>query len=132
VTERREGNMNLKHWCLLGLCLLVNCRPASTSSNQVEAGATDTPAFPPQAVCANLIGVDSTGTLTAICATVEEIAIIATFIADLRARVGDAGAPRVCTPLPGTRLCATDPELSAGIGLVLNRRKSVVTRDGGI
>ena len=107
---------------LIALALCLSCKTASAPSpDVVEAGAgvaTD--------LCSLIEGTDST-----LCATVEEIGQIVQFIITTF-RAGDAGgAPPGCTALPNTGFCATKPEVSKGISLIVKQRAAKLQLDAG-
>ena len=118
-----------------------DCKPASgPSADGGEAGALTAPVALEAGIavvdgaCTLLMGVDSTGTLTTICATIEEVAKIVGFVLTLRS-ASDAGAPladeKGCIPLPYSRVCATEGELSKAISFIVQQRRAALTRDGG-
>lgn len=112
---------------LIGIELAAACAPAMPSESPttiIEAGgavAND--------ACRFLEGVTQNQTLISICASVEEIALIATAIAPFL-KTDDAGP---CTTLPGTNVCATKALLGQGIQIVLaNRARRLVLEAGSL
>lgn len=81
-------------------------------------------------VCSLLEGVDDSGVVRTICATVEEIGQVVSFILTLRT-ASDAGPPAetACTVLPGTKLCATKQEIAKGVLWLSQQRAARLTRD---
>lgn len=84
-------------------------------------------------VCSLLEGVDDSGVLRTICATVEEVGQVIAFILTLRTST-DAGAPRAdatCTPVTtgSSYVCATSAELAKGILWLSQQRAARFTRD---
>lgn len=111
---------------LLALLVFTGCSQArAPTPGEVEAGAAGA-----QGLCTLLEGVTQNQTVISICATVEEIALIAAFVATLvrHGELADAGA---CTPLPGTIVCATKAELGQAIPLVLAKRRALFVSDAG-
>lgn len=95
--------------------------PPPSTAELVEAGITVV-----NSTCALLEGVTQSLTVVSICATLEEVATIATFVSQFLKRelpYADA-APLPCTPLPGTEVCATREELGRGIVFVLAKRRA--------
>jgi len=115
--------------CALIVALAEACSRPSTPPNApdvVEAGtvvATD--------VCSLIEGVDDSGAVRTICATVSEIAQVIAFVLTLRSS-GDAAAPRdiaSCANLPGTTFCATSAERAKGILFIVRARTARLTLD---
>lgn len=100
---------------------------APTVVQVVEAGTTAA-----DGVCTFLEGVTNSGIVRTICATVDEVAQIASFVLTLRTTT-DAGvrADAACTPLPttGAYVCATKEELANAIQFIAQVRAQRVTRD---
>lgn len=115
------------------------CKPSNTPSGGdadasgptvvqvVEAGvgATD-------GVCSFLEGVDDSGVVRTICATVLEIGQVIEFILTLRSAT-DAGSPpadAACTPITtgSAYVCATKAEIAKGILFLTQVRERRVTR----
>ncbi len=133
-------------FALVALCLGVfiaaigvnACKAVSAPSDaesgiaETEAGQTTPPPIPigTPTECVSLTGIDSSGTLTAICATIEEIAQLVVTITNLRA-LTDAGSPAGCTIVPQTNLCASPSEVSKGIRFIQAKRKALLTIDAG-
>lgn len=105
------------------------CSPSRTPTvTDVEAGA-DVAA----GVCSLIDGIDDSGIVRTICATVAEVAQIVEFILLLRAT--DAGLPNastVCKPLPGSAFCATSAERAKAILFVTQLRAARLSLDGGV
>lgn len=82
-------------------------------------------------VCTLLEGIDDSGVLRTICATVEEVAQVVSFILTLRS--ADAGPPAdaACTPItaPGAYVCATKAEIAKGVLWLTQQRAARLTRD---
>jgi len=109
----------------LSALLLVtdcSCRPAAPPTTYVEAGtavATD--------LCTLLEGWTENQTVISICATIEEVLLIAsTLVPLLPAEAADAG---VCTLLPETTACATKKQIGRGIQIVLLKRRARLLLD---
>ncbi len=113
--------------------LALSCKPAggpvtdADSGPVIEAGvkiAND--------VCSLIEGVDTSGVVRTICATVEEVASIVAFILTLRTAT-DAGARAslVCQTLPGSTLCATSDERAKAVLFVVHARERRLQLDGG-
>ncbi len=124
---------------VLGLSLGVVACPQGAPSPKQVVGAGVVAA---DAACTILEGLTPNRTVIQACATAEEVAAIADFVAKFL-RHGDApartatlsdartAAEGVCTPLPGTVVCATREELGAGIQALLVRRRAPFTDAGG-
>lgn len=85
--------------------------------------------------CTLLEGVTQNLTVVSICATLEEVATIATFVSQfLKRELPYTGAaPLPCTPIPGTEVCATREELGRGIVFVLAKRRArLMMPDAGV
>lgn len=81
--------------------------------------------------CQFLEGIDDSGVLRTICATVEEIAQAIAFITSFL-RTGDAGAPTAtCALLPGTKFCATSAERAKAVLFIVGLRNARLMLDGG-
>jgi hypothetical protein len=121
---------------LIALALsALDCKPASGPLVDAEAGAALVEAGTTIAtgLCTVLEGIDSTGTLRTICATIEEIAAIAAFVLTLRS-LPDAGPPKAgeaCQLLGSSTVCATSAERAAGILRVINQRAARFMLDAG-
>ncbi len=109
--------------------LLVACKPAGGPIVDAEAGVAILEAGAPivTGACSLLEGVDSSGTVASICATVEEVAQVVAFILTLRsANV----TPPACMTLPGSTMCASKAEIAKGIHyLVIKRRAAFILQD---
>lgn len=95
---------------------------------QVEAGTAVA-----GGICSLVEGVDDSGVVRSVCATVEEIGQIISFILTLR-QTTDAGPPAAsapCTPLPQSTFCATKAETAKGVLFVTQVRSRRLMRDGG-
>ncbi len=106
----------------------IDCNGASSPSSYVEAGAGVA-----TGVCSLIDGIDDSGVVRTICATILEVAQIAEFILTLR--MADGGPPTFraeCKTLPGTSMCATSSERSAGILFVAHVREMRLMLDGGV
>jgi len=96
--------------------LLQDCK-GPVSPNDVEAGIISVTAG-----CQFLKGVTENETVIAICATVEEIAFIASLFTPLLDTFPDAES---CTYLPPPqRVCLTDKQIGQGIISVVDQRRS--------
>ncbi len=106
----------------VALAHLTACKPTPAQVQDVTAIANDT--------CTLIEAVADDGTVRTICATVEEIGVIANVIEAGRT---DGGVPRGrCAPVPGTTLCATPDEVARGFDAVIARRAAALRRDGGV
>jgi hypothetical protein len=81
-------------------------------------------------VCSLIEGVDESGTVRNICATVEEIATIVQFVLTLRT-TPDAGPSGACAVLPGSSLCVSSAERAKGILFVARVRERRLMLDAG-
>ncbi len=121
----------MKRFAAFAALVLFACKPVggpiadADSGPIVEAGVQVV-----TGVCSLLEGVDSTGTVASICATVEEIAAAVAFILTLRSD-RDAGVPAACQYLPGTTLCATATERVKAVRFIAAKRAAILTIDGG-
>jgi hypothetical protein len=104
------------------------CKGVSTpTGGDVEAGAGVA-----SGICTLIDGIDDSGVVRTICATVAEVALIVEFILTLRTT--DGGTPDAstsCKPLPGSTLCATAAERAKGILYVTHQRAAHLMLDGG-
>ncbi len=92
---------------------------------EVEAGAGVA-----SGICSYIDGIDDTGIVRTICATVAEVAQVVEFILTLR--TADGGAPTAaCKPLPSSTLCATSAERAKAILFVSHVRQALLTLDAG-
>jgi hypothetical protein len=109
------------------------CKPVQgPDAGTIEAGVSVA-----TGLCTLLEGIDDSGVLRTICATVEEIAAVAAFILTLRPAGGsDAGlASAACVPLPGTDLCATSAERAKAVSFLVKLRATrlvLATDSGGV
>lgn len=105
--------------------LLASCmKQGAPTAPVIEAGtavAND--------VCSLIEGIDDDSAVRSICATVDEVAQIISFVTMLRG--ADAGAREreiaECTPLPGTAFCATSRERAKAILFVVRTRMARFT-----
>jgi len=81
-------------------------------------------------VCSLLEGIDDSGVLRTICATLPEIAAVASFILTLRTITdGGTSAQLNCTVLSGTSVCASKQEIAKGILHISKMRQMRLSRD---
>lgn len=99
-------------------------RPTVPSPATVEAGVDGV-----NGVCTFLEGVTENQTVISICATVEEIAFIASILAPFLVRNLDGGT---CKVVQGTSLCVTPLDLGRAIQTVLARRRALLLLEGGV
>lgn len=107
----------MKQWIFAFALAACTRLPPEPPISNVEAGVAVA-----DDACTLLTGVDDDGTLRTVCATIEEIGQIVSFILTLRPI--DAGGVASCAPLPGSKVCATQPEIAKAI-LYLARRRQV-------
>lgn len=106
----------------------VSCKPVANPPVLVEAGVGIV-----DNTCTLLEGFTQNQTVITICAYVEEVATIATFIVNfLRHGATQAADAGTCTPLPGTGVCATKSELGQAIQLIVQKRKVRLMLDAGV
>lgn len=106
---------------LCGSLLLQDCK-GPVSPNDVEAGIISVTAG-----CQFLKGVTDNQTVIAVCATLEEVAFIASLFTPLLDTFPDAES---CTYiLPERNLCLTEEQIGQGILAVVERRKARLARD---
>lgn len=108
--------------------LLTDCKDASAPqvNAAVEAGAPVA-----EGACQQIENITGSQGLEVLCASLPEIAIIASIVTPLifaRAAT-DAGT---CKVIPTTNLCATPSELHQGIDAVLTHRRALLLRDAGL
>lgn len=110
------------------LFVSAGCKGVSVPThNEVETGAAVA-----TGVCSLIEGVEDSGIVRTICASVDEVAAIAQFILTLR--TSDAGvmaSAAACTPLPGSSICATSAERAKAILFVTKLRSSRLMLDAG-
>ena len=116
---------------------LMHCTPVPVNpTHDADASATQSPDYVEAGVqvatgaCTFLQGITQNQTVISICATIEEVAQIATFIGSFlrHGEIVDAGS---CTVLPNSRVCATPAELGKAISFVVTKRQSLFMLDGG-
>lgn len=98
------------------------------------AGIIDAGATIAKDVCSLIDGIDDGGIQRSICASVDEIATVASFILTLRQSDRDAGATRSreeCSNLPGSQFCATSREKAKAILFLVQARSARLVLDGG-
>jgi hypothetical protein len=111
--------------CLLGFVALGRPTACKTPPTPTVQDATTVA----NDACTLIEATTDDGTVRTICATIEEIGVIANIVETLRA---DGGPPKgVCTVLPTTKTCATAAELARGIDAVNARRAASLRREGG-
>jgi hypothetical protein len=128
--------------CLSFADINMGCKPASGPLVDAEAGVAALEAGIPIAtgVCSLVEGIDTTGTIRSICATVEEVAQVIAFILTLRSAT-DAGAP-TCSTVPAAKtgpesssmlatLCTTSAERAKAVLYLVKIREARLIRDGG-
>jgi hypothetical protein len=111
---------------LLALGLLsssTDCRRPDSPVDYEDAGYVIV-----DSACSFLQGVTTNQTIIAVCATVEEIAFIATILAPLLAKDTLDGGP-VCDPVPNTDLCATPEQMGKAIQALIMRRRRLLLLD---
>lgn len=117
---------------LVGAILaLAACKPASGPIVDAEAGTAILEAGAPivSGVCSLIEGVDTSGVVATICATVEEVISAVAFVLTLRT-TPDAGVVK-CETLPGTTFCATSSERAKAVGFIVRVRYARLMVDGG-
>lgn len=116
-------------WSLLGAILFVegaaDCRKP-VDPTDLEAGIVVV-----DSACSFLQGVTTNQTIIAVCATVEEIAFIATVLAPLLAKDTLDGKAPTCDPVPNTDLCATPEQMGTAIQALIMKRRALLLTDGG-
>lgn len=112
------------------------CPPASSPRPDPEVTETVTKVGKAaEGVCSLIEGIESSGALRTVCATVEEIVSAVQFIMTLRLAQADAGDPRArpmgCKDLPHTDFCATSDERARAILVIVRTRSARLMLDGG-
>ncbi len=83
-------------------------------------------------LCQFLEGITENDTLVTVCATAEEVLLIAQILAPLLASSSDAGSNERCTRLPETEVCATKHQLGKAIPIVLEKRRAFFMLDASV
>jgi len=110
--------------CLTVACgslLLQDCK-SPLAPNDIEAGIISVTAG-----CQFLTGLTENQTVISICATIEEIAFIASLFTPLLQQDGPPDAD--CTYLPQQTVCLTQRQIGDGIDKVVSRRMERLLRD---
>lgn len=102
------------------LSAFFSCRPTAA---QLDTGIVVT-----SNVCALVEATDPSGDVKTICATVDEIGQLISFLAPL---IPDGGPKRPAGCHPMGPVCPTDAELAAGIDFLLDGRRARAFRDAG-
>lgn len=101
------------------------------ASGLVEAGGAVV-----TSVCDLIQGIDPSGAVRSVCATVEEIVtVLAPFVVSLLAlpELADAGRKNeACEPLPHTTVCATSAQRAKAILHLMRVRQARASLDGGV
>jgi len=112
---------------LFGAPLVVaDCRPGLPAEPGIVTFPADAAVQTVDGVCTLLEGITQDRTVLDVCATVEEIATIAAFIA-LHVR-RDLGAPDAAAPCTVVaNMCATSEELGPALQFILAKRVAKIT-----
>ena len=115
----------MKKWISI-LGLLVACKTAESPIPVI----TDAGTAIVDNSCTLLEGITQNQTIISVCATIEEIATIASYVANFlhKGATADAGT---CTSLGKTGVCATKAEIGQGIQLILEKRRIKLLLDAG-
>lgn len=103
----------------------AGCKPPSGPIVDADAAVVEAGVATVTDVCSLIEGVDDNGAVRTICATVEEVLQVVSFILTLRDARDAGGTPAtVCSYLPGTTFCATSAERAKGILFLVRSRQA--------